>query len=403
MSKYRMDLLAVATALLAILLVGCSNEPTPSPTSAPIDTPILTSTARPSPTHAATPSPSSEPIALPAPTSTPTRTVTPLSRLQPTPEVLGDCRDGMRLESGKGCRYEGGGSLRAKVVLSALHDGSICREGGPAKQFGITIDNLRLCTNGFERDEAFGSDIAIRKNPDGSWTFYESTLSASRRSATPTSEPTATSIPSSQAGSQCSAGMEMREGDHCTVSIPRVSVGTDRFEIRGGSGCYGNVCGGTGLRLNDFVATKNPDGSWTIESVPITTPRPGATPVLTAMSTPQSSPTPTTTPLPTPSPTPVGPAVEVSNLECGGERISFGSISYEVTGEIQANQDIEDVQIGFGEDSFREMGWGNWVYFGHPGTSVTLGSMSAGESRLFELSFSHPFELRECGIHVVWK
>ncbi len=69
-------------------------------------------------------------------------------------------------------------------------------------------------------------------------------------------------------GGPCTAGMTLREGDHCTVDIPGINVGTDRFEIRGGSGCYGGLCAGTGANLNSFRASKNPDGSWTIDSVP---------------------------------------------------------------------------------------------------------------------------------------
>ena len=295
------------------------------------------------------PSPTSEPTVSTAPTSTLTQTATPL---QPTPAVLGNCRDGMRLQPGEGCRYTGGGTPPASVVLSVAHDGAICREGGPAKQeFGgitINMDSLRICfSGGFERDDAFQSEIVANANADGSWTFYESSLSASGATAH-TPVPTATPIPNSQGDSHCSAGMVRREGDHCTVSIPGVNVGTDRFEIREGSGCYGNICSATGLRLNDFIATKNPDGSWTIERVPATTTRPSATPTLMAISTP--------------TPTPVGPAVEVANLECSGERISLGNISYEVTGEIHANRDLEDVQVGFGETASQKLGSGGCIF-----------------------------------------
>ena len=108
----------------------------------------------------------------------------------------------MRLQPGEGCRYTGGGSPQANVVLSVQHDGAICREGGPAKQqiLGATInmDHLRLCSSGgFERDDAFQSEIVASANADGSWTFYESRLSASRPRATttPTPEPTATPTP----------------------------------------------------------------------------------------------------------------------------------------------------------------------------------------------------------------
>ena len=103
----------------------------------------------------------------------------------------------------------------------------------------------------------------------------------------------------------------------------------------------------------------------------------------------------------------MGPAVEVNTLECGGEPLPFADHRYEVTGEVYANRDIENVQVGFGEDGFIELGSGsgNWTYFAGPysgNPSVNLGSMSAGESKSFELSFGHLSEIRECSIHVVW-
>ena len=66
----------------------------------------------------------------------------------------------------------------------------------------------------------------------------------------------------------CAAGLVLREGDHCTVDIPNINVGTDRFEIRGGSGCLGFICGGTGTNLNGFSASNNGDGTWTVTAVP---------------------------------------------------------------------------------------------------------------------------------------
>ena len=229
----------------------------------------------------------------PIPTATPRPTATPTPIPEPTHVVLGDCQDGMRLRPGEGCRYTGGGSPQANVVLSVQLDGAICREGGPAKQKigGITLnmDSLRLCVSGgFERDDAFQSGIVAGANADGSWTFYESALSATRARATPTPRPTArpepmaTPTPDSQGDGRCSAGIVMPEGDYCTVSIPGMNVGTDRFEIRDGSGCYGNICSGNRIHLNDFIASKNSDGSWTVERVPGTIPtaqpRPTATP-----------------------------------------------------------------------------------------------------------------------------
>jgi len=94
---------------------------------------------------------------------------------EPAPEILGDCRDGMRLSAGEGCRYSGGGRHRAEVVLSVSRDGSICREGGPTQQFGITFGNLRICRDdGFVRDDTFESSILVERGRDGSWAFYSS-------------------------------------------------------------------------------------------------------------------------------------------------------------------------------------------------------------------------------------
>ena len=108
----------------------------------------------------------------------------------------------MRLQPGEGCRYTGGGSPQANVVLSVQNDGAICREGGPAKQeigsITINVNSLRLCSSGgFERDDAFKSEIVVSANADGSWTFYESRLSAAseRVTPTPTTQPAATPTP----------------------------------------------------------------------------------------------------------------------------------------------------------------------------------------------------------------
>ena len=385
--------LALAS-ILAMLLVACGGEEEPTATAAagqsaatpPVEAMMEEATATP----------------VPVPTSTPIP--------EPTPVVLGDCLDGMRLQPGEGCRYTDGGSPQANVVLSVQHDGAICREGGPAKQEigGITlnVDSLRLCVSGgFERDDAFQSDIVASDNADGSWTFYESALSTSAPTGTPTAAPTPTptsplnvyesgqTIPDFPSGIpnvvRNGASLEIGGGN---VVITMSNGGTVEYSHAtytcvSGEGCgieNGRVTAGT-IRVADPSNVENP------------------TPIPTAAATPR----PTATPAPTPSPTPAGPTVEVNNLECGGEQTSFARYSYEITGEVYANRDIENVQVGFGEDSFIELGSGSgiWTYFAGPysgNPSVNLGSMSAGESKSFELSFGHLSEIRECSIHVVW-
>ena len=94
----------------------------------------------------------------------------------PTLDLLGDCRDDMRLQLGQGCNYQGVGASgqQITVLLSVQGDGAICREGGPIKVGIFTIESFEKCdVGGFERDDAFRSDITVEKNSDGSWTFHD--------------------------------------------------------------------------------------------------------------------------------------------------------------------------------------------------------------------------------------
>ena len=216
-----LGLLALA-AILAMLLAACGDEEEPTAPAAAgqlavpptVEAMMEEATATPDPTPTATPIP------------------------EPTPVVLGDCRDGMRLQPGEGCRYTGGGSPQANVVLSVQHDGAICREGGPAKQeiggSTINMDSLRLCVpGGFERDDAFQSDIVASDNADGSWTFYESALSASAPRSTATAGPTNTPTPAPPLNVY-ESGQTIPD---FSSGIPNVVRGGASFQISGG----GNV------------------------------------------------------------------------------------------------------------------------------------------------------------------
>ena len=79
----------------------------------------------------------------------------------------------MTLKPGESCSYVAG---KANVVFSVRQDGSACREGGPVIQevFGaqVQVDKAEFCRNdNIERDDAFKSNFAASKNPDGSWTI----------------------------------------------------------------------------------------------------------------------------------------------------------------------------------------------------------------------------------------
>ena len=169
----------------------------------------------------------------------------------------------MRLQPGEGCRYTGGGSPKAEVVLSVQHDGAICREGGPARQVigGITlnVDHLRLCrSDGFDIDDAFQSEIVVSANADGSWTFYESSLSASDAPSsgahTPTPTPTSTVDP-----------VSLSEFDDASSSEREAMFAEGRFQrCREGlvlppdSFCINE--GATSLRDIRFLVAHLPDG-----------------------------------------------------------------------------------------------------------------------------------------------
>ncbi len=69
---------------------------------------------------------------------------------------------------------------------------------------------------------------------------------------------------------RCRVGQELDPGDYCTVDIPNISVGTNRFEVRSdGRGCYGGICSGNAMNLNGFEASRIAGTSrWRIDALP---------------------------------------------------------------------------------------------------------------------------------------
>ena len=68
----------------------------------------------------------------------------------------------------------------------------------------------------------------------------------------------------------CRVGQELGPDDYCTVDIPGINVGTNRFEVRSdGRGCYGGICAGSSLNLSGFEASRITGTSrWRIDAVP---------------------------------------------------------------------------------------------------------------------------------------
>ena len=83
MHRPAMSLLVIAAALLAIFVVGCSDDTTPAATATPTATATLTPV--PTPTSVPTATSTPQPTPTPMPTSTPTPVPTPTSTPTPTP------------------------------------------------------------------------------------------------------------------------------------------------------------------------------------------------------------------------------------------------------------------------------------------------------------------------------
>ncbi len=91
MSKPIVGLLVVGVALLAVLIVGCSDEPSSTPSARTVPSPIITTQPSvtpeppPAPTTATTPEPTPTPTTAPTDTPTPEPTATPTSAATATP------------------------------------------------------------------------------------------------------------------------------------------------------------------------------------------------------------------------------------------------------------------------------------------------------------------------------
>ena len=86
-------------------------------------------------------------------------------------------------------------------------------------------------------------------------------------------------------GGPCIAGVRLDPGESCSVVTPGVQAGM--FQVRNGSGCYGDICSNESIILSEFIAYANVDGSWLVTRVPDVTSSDPA-----PVSTPGAAPTP---------------------------------------------------------------------------------------------------------------
>ena len=133
-------------------------------------------------------------------------------------------------------------------------------------------------------------------------------------------------------GGPCRVGIRLDEGDFCTVVIPGVQGGSNLFEVRNGSGCYGDICADESTNLNGFIAYAR-NGAWLITRVPDgTSGETGAEPTVTPTqpTTPTAAPTPIPPSTPTPASvdtTPSAPTNVLYALEGSTIRVSWDTVA----------------------------------------------------------------------------
>ena len=117
----------------------------------------------------------SEPEATTAPTAAPasgsiSATTAPAAGADGEPTVLGECADGLTMQPGEGCQFNGDEGRPADVIIAVGANGEICREKGSVMMSGFTVGVIRACGDRYEIIDVFEAEISFVDNGDGSWT-----------------------------------------------------------------------------------------------------------------------------------------------------------------------------------------------------------------------------------------
>ena len=169
---------------------------------------------------------------------------------------------------------------RAPAAVEDIPDQTLTEGGGPR-----TIDvsaNFRdpdgdaltyAATSsepGIVRVTVSGSQLTLAPEAAGSATVTVTATDPGGESAAQRFGVTVEAEGETTPGGACSVGLVLGPGEFCTVDVPGVSVGTDRFEVRpDGTGCYGNLCSSQSLNLNGFEASRVPGADdWRIDAIP---------------------------------------------------------------------------------------------------------------------------------------
>ena len=84
--------------------------------------------------------------------------------------MLGECADGLTMQPGEGCQFNGDEGRPADVIIAVGANGEICREKGSVMMSGFTVGVIRACGDRYEIIDVFEAEISFVDNGDGSWT-----------------------------------------------------------------------------------------------------------------------------------------------------------------------------------------------------------------------------------------
>ena len=138
------NLILAAILVLAAAMLACGGEDEPAATSAP-------TAAQGSDVSRAT--------------------IVPQEGADAASTVLGVCSNGVVMQPGEGCSYEGEEGRPADIVFSVGADGSICREKGTVMMSGFMVGVNHVCAEEYAVIDVLETEISIEPNGDGSWTF----------------------------------------------------------------------------------------------------------------------------------------------------------------------------------------------------------------------------------------
>jgi len=86
------------------------------------------------------------------------------------PTIVGECSNGVVMQPGEGCSFEGDEGRPADLDIWVGADGSICRGKGSVMMSGFMVGVNEVCAEEYEVIDVFEAEISFEPNGDGSWT-----------------------------------------------------------------------------------------------------------------------------------------------------------------------------------------------------------------------------------------